>query len=158
MSRLPDKLEDIIGPVITAMGYEFVGAEFTKSSKNSVLVVYIDSEDGIQLEDCTRVSHQISGVLDVEDPIPGHYSLEVSSPGMDRLLFKAEHFERFAGHRARVKLYAPQDGRKKFTGELLGLEGQDVLLSVDGETCRLPVNAIEKARLVPEFQSAGRRH
>ncbi len=77
---------------------------------------------------------------------------------MDRLLFKAEHFQQFAGHRARVRLYAPQDGRKKFTGELLGLEGQDVLLSVDGETYRLPVNAIEKARLVPEFQSAGRRH
>ncbi len=158
MSRLPDKLEGIIEPVITAMGYEYVGAEFTKSSKNSVLVVYIDSRDGIQLEDCTRVSHQISGVLDVEDPIPGNYSLEISSPGMDRLLFKAEHFQQFAGHRARVRLYAPQDGRKKFTGELLGLEGQDVLLSVDGETYRLPVNAIEKARLVPEFQSAGRRH
>ncbi len=158
MSRLPDKLEDIIEPVIIAMGYEFVGAEFTKSSKNSVLVVYIDSKDGIQLEDCTRVSHQISGVLDVEDLIPGNYSLEISSPGMDRLLFKAEHFQQFAGHRARVRLYAPQDGRKKFTGELLGLEGQDVLLSVDGETYRLPVNAIEKARLVPEFQSAGRRH
>ena len=158
MSRLPDKLEGIIEPVITAMGYEFVGAEFNKSSNNSVLVVYIDSEAGIQLEDCTRVSHQISGVLDVEDPIPGHYSLEVSSPGMDRLLFKAEHFQRFAGHRARIKLYAPQDGRKKFTGELLGLDGQDVLLSVDSETYRLPVNAIEKARLVPEFQSAGRRH
>ena len=158
MSRLPDKLEGIIEPVITAMGYEYVGAEFNKISKNSVLVVYIDSEDGIQLEDCTRVSHQISGVLDVEDPIPGHYSLEVSSPGMDRLLFKAEHFQRFAGHRARIKLYAPQDGRKKFTGELLGLDGQDVLLSVDSETYRLPVNAIEKARLVPEFQSAGRRH
>ncbi len=73
MSRLPDKLEGIIEPVITAMGYEYVGAEFTKSSKNSVLVVYIDSGNGIQLEDCTRVSHQISGVLDVEDPIPGNY-------------------------------------------------------------------------------------
>jgi len=158
MSRLPDKLEGIIEPVITAMGYEYVGAEINKSSNNSVLVVYIDSEDGIQLEDCTRVSHQISGVLDVEDPIAGNYSLEISSPGMDRLLFKAEHFQRFAGHRARIRLYAPQDGRKKFTGELVGLDGQDVLLSVDSETYRLPVNAIEKARLVPEFQSTGRRH
>jgi len=158
MSRLPDKLEGIIEPVITAMGYEFVGAEFNKSSNNSVLIVYIDSEAGILVEDCSRVSHQISGVLDVEDPIPGNYSLEISSPGMDRLLFKAEHFQRFAGHRARIKLFAPQDGRKKFTGELLGLDGQDVLLSVDSETYRLPVNAIEKARLVPDFQSASQRH
>ncbi len=158
MSRLPDKLEGIIEPVITAMGYEFVGAEFNKSSKNSVLRIYIDNEDGIQLDDCSRVSHQVSGVLDVEDPIPGHYTLEISSPGLDRLLFRAEHFQRFSGHKAHIRLYAPQDGRKKFTGELLGMDGQDVLLSVDSEVYRLPLNAIEKARLVPEFESTGRRH
>lgn len=134
-----------------SLGYELVGVEYLSQGKKSLLRVYIDHEDGINLDDCERVSHQISGVLDVEDVIRGQYALEVSSPGLDRPLFTQEHFLRFSGEPAKIHLAAPQDGRRNFHGILRGVENGEVLLDVEGTVIRLRISNIEKANLVPDF-------
>jgi len=135
------------------MGYELVGVEYLSQGRSggSVLRIYIDSPDGIVLDDCSRVSHQVSGILDVEDPIEENYSLEVSSPGLDRPLFGRRDFERFTGSLVSLKLRAKISGQRRFKGELQGIEEDDVLLAVDGEIFRLPLDQIDKAKLVPEF-------
>ena len=138
--------------VAEPMGYELVGVEYFQRGKGgAVLRVYIDHEKGITLDDCGAVSHQLSGVLDVEDPIQGHYDLEVSSPGLDRPLFTAEHFARFRGHKAVIKLAVKQDGRRKLKGVLAGLREESVLLALDGETLEIPLANVDSARLEPEF-------
>lgn len=139
----------LLEPVVEAMGYELVEVEVVGGGKHRVLRLYIDQPDGIAVEDCERVSHQVSGVLDVEDPIPGAYTLEVSSPGLDRPLRTAAHFAAFTGEQAKVELRAPQDGRKRFKGRLVGIDGETVVMDVDGEQYRLPLNEIERARVVP---------
>jgi len=103
----------------------------------------------VTLDDCQRVSEQIGAFLDVEDPLPGSYVLEVSSPGFDRRLRKLEHFTRFSGENAKVELRDALDGRRRFTGRLAGVEGSEVLLEVDGELTRLPFGDIAMARLAP---------
>jgi ribosome maturation factor RimP len=149
--KAPDKLTRIVEPVVLGLGYELVGIEF--DSHQRVLRIYIDRESGIHVDDCSKVSHQLSGVLDVEDPIPGKYHLEISSPGMDRPLFKIEHYERFSGSMARLQLIRPMDGRRRFKARLRGCTESDVLLE-DGEVqFAIPFELIEKARLVPEFES-----
>jgi ribosome maturation factor RimP len=138
--------------VVEAMGYEWVGMEFHSSRPNALLRVYIDSEMGITLDDCQRVSHQLSGVLDVEDLITGRYTLEVSSPGLDRPLFEAKHFERFAGSQVQLRLREPLEGRRKLVGRLLGMRDDKVVI-VDSEEreWQAPLERIEKARLAPEL-------
>lgn len=103
------------------------------------------------LDDCARVSHQVSGVLDVEDPIRENYTLEVSSPGLNRPLFTLKQFECFVGQRVKITMHQKLSGRRRFVGLLLDVQGRDVLLEVDGEAYTLPVDLIEKARLVPEI-------
>jgi ribosome maturation factor RimP len=138
--------------VVEPLGYELVGVEYFQRGKlGGVLRVYIDHADGITLDDCAAVSRQLSGVLDVEDPIKGHYDLEVSSPGLDRPLFGVEQYERFRGHRAKVRLAAKLEGRRNFAGVLAGVDQGALLLEEDGETIVLPLEMIESARLVPEF-------
>lgn len=152
MQRSPEKLTALVRSVVEPMGYELVGVEYLSGYQGgNLLRVYIDGEEGIQLDDCTRVSHQLSGVLDVEDPIPGEYNLEVSSPGMDRPLFTKEHFERFVGHKVNIKLSSTLPGRRKYKGVLKGIEESEVLIEVDGTLFRLPFDQIQDARLVPEF-------
>ena len=151
MRQAPGNVQAIIEPVVTSLGYELVGAEFLIQGQSGLLRVYIDAEDGIQMKDCTRVSHQLSGVLDVEDVIKGKYQLEVSSPGLDRPLFTAEHFERFQGHKARVKLSVPLEGQRKFKGALKGVKNDQVILEVDGKDILLSLNAIDKANLIPDI-------
>ncbi len=133
---------------IVSLGYELVGVEYISKGNDSVVRVYIDAAEGISVEDCERVSHQVSGILEVEDPISSAYTLEVSSPGFDRPLFKIEHYEQFAGHDAKVTLKLPIEGRRNFTGQLQGVEELEVLILVDGEVYALPFNRITKARLV----------
>lgn len=145
------KLRQLLGTVVGSMGYELVGVEFHPHGANALLRVYIDKESGISVADCQRVSEQISSVLDVEDPIPGHYTLEVSSPGLDRPLFEAEHFTRFTGREIRVQLAVPQDGKRKLVGRLLGMRGTDIVLGVEGEELLIPIERIKQARLVPEL-------
>ena len=161
--QAPVSLQTLIEPAIVALGYELVGTEYLPQGKHSLLRIYIDTPDGITIEDCERVSHQVSGLLDVEDSIPGQYTLEVSSPGLDRLLFKREHFDRFAGQQVRVRLKLPLPGvgnsQRNFTGKLLGTRDDAVLMQVtvgekSGEETRglvLPLEKIESARLVPTF-------
>ena len=145
-------LWSLIEPVVEGLGYEVVEIEYHPHPKDGLLRVYIDREQGIQLEDCTAVSRQISALLDVEDPISGHFNLEVSSPGLDRPLRKAEDYERFVGESVKIKLGMPTlEGQRNFTGKLLGLKDNEVVLEVDGETHYLPLGGIDKARLVPKF-------
>jgi ribosome maturation factor RimP len=152
MHKAPQPLTDLIRRALDALGYELVGVEYLARPKaGHLLRVYIDSEDGIGLDDCERASHQISGVLDVEDPIRGDYALEVSSPGLDRPLFELAHFARFAGETARVRLHGALEGRSNFKGTILQVDGADVVLDVDGVPVRLPFAQIASARLVPQF-------
>jgi len=146
----PERLTRLVEPVVEGLGYELVGLEF--DSRGRILRVYIDRAGGISLDDCTRVSHQLSGLLDVEDPIPGEYQLEISSPGMDRPLFTLEHFQRFVGSRARLQLLRMVDGRRRFKGRLTAVDGAVVVVQEDGTDYRIPLEAIEKARLIPEFE------
>jgi ribosome maturation factor RimP len=151
MKQAPEHLADLLEPVIEGLGYECVGIEFNPHPKHGLLRIYIDSPNGIVLDDCTKVSHQISGVLDVEDPIAGEYQLEISSPGTDRPLFKIGQFQRFIGKAVKVQLYAPVNQRKRITGVILGVDGENILLEEDGQNFSIPFQAISKARLVPEY-------
>jgi len=152
MKRDPLHIGDMLEPAIRSLGYELVGVEFHTGGKGGGLLrVYIDSEDGISADDCQRVSYQVSGVLDVEDPIPGHYTLEVSSPGLDRLLFRREDFERFAGQLVKLRLAYPVEGQRRFKGRLTGLRGEQVVIEVDDMEISFPFEQIEQARLVPEY-------
>ena len=145
------KLRQLLGPVIETLGYELVGVEFHPHPANALLRLYIDKESGITVADCQQVSEQISGVLDVEDPIRGHYTLEVSSPGLDRPLFEAAHFTRFAGHQVCIHLASLLNGKRKLTGYLRGMRGDNVVIESDSEEFLVPLEQIEKARLIPEF-------
>ncbi len=151
MRQAPANVLNVIEPVVESLGYELVGVEYLTQGRDGLLRVYIDAEDGIRVEDCQRVSHQLSGVLDVEDVIKGHYSLEISSPGLDRPLFSAAHFARFAGSEVKLRLDAPLNGRRKFRGTLIGVEDGEVRLLMDGEEVRVPLASIDRANLVPQF-------
>jgi ribosome maturation factor RimP len=152
MRKAPEALHSLIRRPVEAMGYELVGVElFHKVSSGMVLRVYIDREGGITLDDCSAVSCQLSGMLDVEDPIADNYDLEVSSPGLDRPLFERAHFARFKGHRVRLKLLAPLLGRRKLDGILADIDGDTVLLQEGELTHRIPFQNIDTARLVPDI-------
>lgn len=145
------KLLKLLEPIAEGLGYEFVGAEYLSQGKHSVLRVFIDRPEGILVEDCEAVSRQISSVLDVEDPITGIYSLEVSSPGMDRPLFSAEHFERFMGRDVKLLLSAPLNNRRKMTVTLKQMNDGIVFAELEGKAIEIDFENIEKAHLVPVF-------
>jgi ribosome maturation factor RimP len=151
MRQAPANIRNVIEPVVESLGYELVGVEFLPQGHHALLRVYIDAEKGITLDDCQRTSHQLSGVLDVEDVVKGQYNLEISSPGLDRPLFTEAHFERFSGHEAKLKLGVPLEGRKKLKGVLQGIDGDKVMMEVEGEVLAVPFSTIEKANLVPEL-------
>ena len=171
-------LEDLIRPIVEGLGYEFWGMEHLSQGKHTLLRIYIESlsvkpavvapenvdvtetgeltseavsESGIALEDCERVSRQVGAILDVEDPISGDYTLEVSSPGMDRILYNLSQYERFKGHMVAIKLRMPYEGRRKYNGVISGVEGHDVVIQVDQEEFLFPIEAIEKASIIPQF-------
>jgi ribosome maturation factor RimP len=143
-----DQVEHLIAPSVESLGYELVGVEYIQGGPDPILRIYIDAEQGIMIEDCERVSHQVSGVLDVEDPIRSAYLLEVSSHGFDRPLFKGRDFERFKGSQAKIVMKLPVDGRRNFTGTLAGMDGDEILVEVDGEVYALPLAKLAKARLI----------
>ena len=151
MSQLEKKLTDMLNAPVEALGFELVGIEFIRAGKHSTLRVYIDSENGVDVDDCADVSYQVSAVLDVEDPITTEYNLEVSSPGMDRPLFKPEHYAKVLGEEISVKLNLPQDGRRNFKGKLIESSSSSIHVEVDGQTFDLPITNISKANLVPNF-------
>ena len=153
MSGKLKQLEDILRPVVEGLGYEFWGIEFRSKGYQSMLRVFIDhAENGIGIDDCEKVSRQISGVMDVEDPIKTEYTLEVSSPGMDRPLFRLEHYQAFVGYQVQIRLRMAFEGRRKFQGLIKGVEGDDVVVVVDDHEYLLPFDSIEKAQIVPVFE------
>ncbi len=144
-------LTALFEPVIQSMGYELVGIEFQGSTQHGTLRVYIDHENGIGVDDCVAISRQISAILDVEEPIQQAYDLEVSSPGINRPLFKARDYEQFSGHSAKIKMAVPLQGRKNFKGVLQGVtDSKFVQILVDNEDYELPISDIAKANLVNE--------
>ncbi len=151
MATKSEQLEMLIAPVVTGLGFELWGIEYLSQGRHTVLRVFIDSEDGIHVDDCAAVSRQLSGVFDVEDPIAGEYNLEVSSPGMDRPLFTLSHYERYVGHKVQIRLRVPFEGRRKFSGLLKGVEGDEVVVEVDNHEYLLPIDSIDKANIVPQF-------
>ncbi len=144
-----EELNTLLEPTVTSMGFEISDLEVKLGGRDGIIRVFIDSPDGVGLEDCENVSRQISTFLDVEDPVPGHYVLEVSTPGLDRRLTKLEHFQRFTGEDVQIKLRFPLDGRRNFRGALKAAEGESIEVEVDGESHSLPIATIELARLVP---------
>jgi ribosome maturation factor RimP len=150
MAQTVDKehLIALLEPALAAMGFELADID-AHLGRRGLLRLFIDREGGVTVDDCQRVSEQIGAFLDVEDPLPGSYVLEVSSPGFDRRLRTLAHFARFSGEQAKVELRDARDGRRKFAGRIVGVEGSTVLLEVDGELTRLPFGEISVARLVP---------
>lgn len=153
MASKQEQLHALIAPVAEALDCELWGLDFLTQGRYSTVRIYIDREggNGVTLEDCERVSRQVSSVLDVEDPISNRYTLEVSSPGMDRPLFTPEQYGRYVGEVIALKTRAPIAGRRKFKGQLKAVEGDSVILIVDGEEHALSFGSIEKANLVPRF-------
>lgn len=153
MSAKLKQLEDILRPVVEGLGYEFWGIEYRSQGHHSMLRVFIDdAENGIGIDDCEKVSRQISGVMDVEDPIQVEYTLEVSSPGMDRPLFTLAQYQSFVGHQVQIRLRMAFEGRRKFQGLIKGVEGDEVVIVVDDHEYLLPFDSIEKANIMPVFE------
>jgi ribosome maturation factor RimP len=149
-----DALMRLLEPPIEALGFDVVDIEFAQAGRGGVLRVFIDrrAQDsglGITVDDCAQVSHAVSQVLETQDPIKGHYTLEVSSPGFDRILRTRAHFERFVGERIFAELKLPIDGRRRFVGELKSVAGDSIVVEVDGKAHSLPIERIQKARLRP---------
>ena len=145
------QLRSLIEPVVTGMGFELWGVEYLTQGRYSVLKIFIDSENGIDVDDCASVSRQVGSLLDVEEPLRGQYTLEVSSPGMDRRLFTFEQFDLMKGFQVKLKLNKPFDGKKRFTGLLVGTEDKEVVLRVSEEETLFPYEMIDRANVVPEI-------
>ncbi len=167
---MADKATDIanlLSPTIESLGLELLGVEYLPSPGGALLRLYIDvaavdANDPsaepprmVGIEDCESVSREVSALLDVEDPISSHYTLEVSSPGVDRPLFAPAQFMRFVGEQAKVTLKLPQDGRRKLQGKIVAVEGDRIDFDVDGKAFPVVFENIEKARLVPDWVALG---
>jgi ribosome maturation factor RimP len=144
-----DELLGLLEPTVERLGYELVDLEVRLGSGNGLVRVFIDKPDGVDLDDCEKVSLAVSALLDVEDPVPGNYNLEVSSPGLDRKLTKPAHFQRFAGETVKVQTRFPIEGRRRFRGTLVSSDDENIVVEVDGESHSLPLKTIDTARLVP---------
>ena len=165
MTDKANEIAALLGPTVTSLGLELLGAEYLPSPGGAMLRLYIDvpadaaGADGepraVTIEDCEAVSREVSAQLDVEDPISSHYTLEVSSPGIDRPLFGAAQFARFAGESAKVALRLPQDGRRRMQGRIARVEGENITFDVDGNEFVVRADSIEKARLVPDWAALG---
>ena len=147
-ATLRERLIALIEPLTGRLGYELVDLEHSAGRGSAVVRLYIDQAQGVGIEDCERVSREVSALLDVEDPIPTAYTLEVSSPGFDRVLRTPGHFARFVGARVLLELRAPREGRRRYTGTLLGADASGVELEVDGTRVAVPYEEMAKARLV----------
>lgn len=150
-------LTELIAPVVEGMGYELWGCEYVPRRNRSLVRVYIDRSEGVTLDDCGRVSHQLSGVLDVEDPVDKPYILEISSPGLDRLLLKVDHFRRFAGEQVKLKLKRLVEGRRNMVARIVRVRDDELIVDEQQTdqkitTYVIPLAAIERARLVPDIE------
>lgn len=148
MAKLSSVLQDVIAPIVEALGYEFWGGHCIGQGSRMLLRVYIDSKNGIKIEDCEKVSRQLTAVLDVEEVIPHQYTLEVSSPGLDRALFTLAQFERFVGYKVRLRLYMPLNGQSRFVAKIAGVSGEKIILNIDDAEIELAFSEIERANLI----------
>ncbi len=153
MAIKTQQLENLLEPVVTSMDYEFVGLEFISQGRHSILRVFIDTENGVGVDDCADVSRQLSAVLDVEDPIASEYSLEISSPGLNRPLFKLSQYEQFIGEEVKFKTIRPQleNGQRKFKGVITAIENNNIIFDVENESISIPFSDIDKANIVAKF-------
>ncbi len=144
------QVQELIEPAVTALGYELWGIQLLSQGRHSTLRIYIDKPEGINVDDCAAVSHQVSGILDVEDPIKSQYTLEVSSPGMERPLFKLEQYQRYVGVDIALRLRSPVEGRRKFSGLLKAVEADNIIVRIEDEDEEyvLPFESIDKANIV----------
>ncbi|UUO21898.1 MULTISPECIES: ribosome maturation factor RimP [Colwelliaceae] len=148
MAKFEHKLTAMLRPAVEETGKELLGVEFISAGNHSVLRLFIDHENGIDVDDCAEVSRQVGAILDVEDPISSEYSLEVSSPGLDRPLFDKAHFEAVVDETVEVKISMPLNGRRKFKGKLIAVENDSLIVMVDNEEYELVISNIDKAHLV----------
>jgi ribosome maturation factor RimP len=162
MTDKANEIAALLAPTVTSLGLELLGAEYLPSPGGAMLRLYIDVPAGegeapraVTIEDCEAVSREVSAQLDVEDPITSHYTLEVSSPGIDRPLFGVTQFARFLGESAKVTLRLPQDGRRRLQGQIARVDGENILFNVDGNEITVRADNIEKARLVPDWAALG---
>ncbi len=151
MASKEQQIADMLGATVEALGFDLWGVEYLSQGRHSVVRVYIDGPRGITVDDCAAVSEQVGSVLDVEDPVSGEYTLEVSSPGVDRLLFRPEQYPGYVGETIELRLRSAFEGRRKFRGVLKGVEGDDVVVQVDDHEYLLPYGTIEKARIQPRI-------
>lgn len=151
MRRVSPGIETVIEPVVSGLGYEYVGAQFGQAENGQTLRVFIDTENGVVVEDCVAVSKQLSAVLDVEDTIKSAYQLEVSSPGIDRPLFTVNQFTQQKNEVVKVKMAVAVDGRRNFKGRLIDVENDAAIVEVDGIDYALPVSDVEEAHLVAKL-------
>jgi len=171
LNRRERQIEELIEPAVVALGCRVWGVSYLAQGKHSVLRVYIEkviksledaetealpeeSQAGVTIDDCEKVSRQVSELLDIEETINGEYTLEVSSPGLDRELFRTDQYPQVVGEQLDVRLNYPFDGRKKFVGLLVGVEDNEAIIQIDGEEFLLPIETIQKARVVPTFEES----
>lgn len=152
VNRKEADIETLLAPVVALEGCEIWGVEYRAQGRHSKLSIYIDAPEGVDVDDCERVSRRVSDVLDVEDVLSGSYTLEVSSPGMDRILFKPEQYERCAGEEIDVRLNYPMDGTKRIKGVLMGLESGEIVVRFGEDEYLLPLENVQRARVVPRFE------
>jgi ribosome maturation factor RimP len=150
-SSVREKLVDLVEPLLERLGYEMVDLEFAGGRGSAMLRIFIDREAGVGIEDCEAVSREVSALLDVHDPVPSGYRLEVSTPGFDRVLRTPAHYARFAGAQVAVELSVPRDGRRRYTGRLVRSDANGLELMVDGVPVVFPYGEVFRARLVPEW-------
>ncbi|MEL0660928.1 ribosome maturation factor RimP [Psychromonas arctica] len=151
MASLEERLTEMLAPSVEDLGYELVGVEYVRAGKHSTLRVYIDQEEGILVDDCAAVSRQVSAIMDVEDPITNEYTLEVSSPGMERPLFNAAQYAAFLGEEVKIQLRMPIQNRRRWKGVISSVDGEIISVSVEGKEERFALSNIQKANIVPKF-------
>ncbi|RBW47091.1 ribosome maturation factor RimP [Psychromonas sp. B3M02] len=151
MASLEERLTEMLAPSVEDLGYELVGIEYVRAGKHSTLRIYIDQEEGILVDDCAAVSRQVSAIMDVEDPITNEYTLEVSSPGMERPLFNAAQYAAFIGEEVKIQLRMPIQNRRRWKGVISSVDGEIVSISVEGKEERFALSNIQKANIVPKF-------
>ena len=153
MASKQELLQEMIAPIATSLGCELWGLEYLTQGRYTTLRIFIDAPNGISVDDCEKVSRQISAVMDVEDPIQGEYTLEVSSPGMDRPLYTFAQYARYVGETISLRLRMARDGRRRFKGDILKVENNEVLVLVEGKEYLFPIDAIDKANIEPRFDN-----
>ena len=151
MASKQELLEQLIAPIAVSLGCELWGLEYLTQGRYTTLRIFIDAENGVSLEDCEKVSRQVSSVMDVEDPIDSEYTLEVSSPGLDRPLYTEAHYARYVGETISGRLRIARDGRRRFKGVINKVEDGNAFVQIDNQEWQLPIDSIDKANIVPRF-------